>query len=289
MAMNIGIIGAENSHATAYSKMMNVDKLFEGFAVTHIWGETRDFAEKAAAAGQIPNITDESVDMLGKVDAIIVDHRHAKYHLDAARPFVDAGVPTFVDKPFCYRSKKGREFLAAARDKGTPVTSFSSLSFQASFKAFQKEIEDTGGLLSGGSYGSGNLDNEYGGVFFYGVHQVEMLLHAFGWDVEAALASIGNGGLTTASLMYPSGFVATMSLVSENSPGFGMDAVGRKGAVHSPIRMDKVPYLESTKAFLHMFETGEEPLTNEQLLKPVQVLEAIEKSITSGTVEKLSA
>ena len=41
--------------------------------------------------------------MLGKIDALIVDHRHAKFHLEAATPFVKAGIPTFVDKPFCYR------------------------------------------------------------------------------------------------------------------------------------------------------------------------------------------
>ena len=34
-------------------------------------------------------------EMLGKIDALIVDHRHAKYHLEPAIPFVKAGIPYF--------------------------------------------------------------------------------------------------------------------------------------------------------------------------------------------------
>jgi len=36
-----------------------------------------------------------------------------------------------------------------------------------------------------------------------------------------------------------------------------------------------------------MFKTGEQPMTREQILRPVQVLEALEKSVKSGKVEKV--
>lgn len=39
--------------------------------------------------------------MPGKIDAPLVDHRHAKYHLEAATPFVKSGIPTFIAIPFC--------------------------------------------------------------------------------------------------------------------------------------------------------------------------------------------
>lgn len=289
MPMRIGIIGAENSHTAAYANLLNVEKLIPGFSVTHVWGETREFAEAAAAKGNIPNIVDDDEAMLGKIDALIVDHRHAKYHLDAALPYVEAGIPTFVDKPFCYRAEKGKAFLETARKHGTPVTSFSSVPLRQSFKKFMAEMESVGDLLSGGSYGSCALENEYGGVFFYGVHQVEMILTAFGYDVEAALVSVGDAGMATANLMYPSGFVANMALVWENAPGFGMDAIGRKGSIHHPIKGDGPAYLDSTKIFTKMFETGEEPKPHEELLAPVRVLEAMERSIQSGTVEKIIA
>ena len=49
--LNIGIVGAENSHTAAIAKVLNVEKRVRGVRVTHVWGETKAFAEKAAAAG----------------------------------------------------------------------------------------------------------------------------------------------------------------------------------------------------------------------------------------------
>jgi hypothetical protein len=48
--LNIGIVGAENSHTAAIAKVINVEKRVRGVRVTHVWGETKAFAEKAAAA-----------------------------------------------------------------------------------------------------------------------------------------------------------------------------------------------------------------------------------------------
>jgi predicted dehydrogenase len=67
----------------------------------------------------------DPADLMGKIDALIVDHHHAKYHLEATAPFIKARIPTFIDKPFCYRVEEGRKFLAQARERSTPVTSYS--------------------------------------------------------------------------------------------------------------------------------------------------------------------
>src|SRR5665648_230736 len=52
--IRIGIIGAENSHTVGYGKMFNTDKKFPGVEVLYLWGETDEFARKAAEAGKIP-------------------------------------------------------------------------------------------------------------------------------------------------------------------------------------------------------------------------------------------
>ena len=106
----IGIIGAENSHTAAFGKLFNIDKLFPGVRVKYVWGETENFAKIAMKKGNIPNMVNNPNEMLGKIDALIVDHRHGKYHLDAALPFLEEGIPMFIDKPFCYRKVKGENF-----------------------------------------------------------------------------------------------------------------------------------------------------------------------------------
>ena len=102
--IRIGIIGAENSHTIGYGTLFNIEKKFPRVEVLYVWGETDEFARTAKEQGKIPNIVKDPKEMLGKIDALIVDHRHPKYHLEAALPFVKEKIPTYIDKPFCYRT-----------------------------------------------------------------------------------------------------------------------------------------------------------------------------------------
>lgn len=285
--MRIGIIGAENSHTVAIATILNVKKKLKGCSVEYLWGETDALASQAAKDGKIPHVVKRPEQMLGKVDAVAVDHRHAKYHLKAVRPFAEAGMPVFVDKPLCYRASEGKEFLRLAAKKGAPVTSFSVLIHQKRFEQFKAKLPALGPIVSGFTYGPADLKSQWGGIFFYGIHQVEMALQAFGYDVKSVLVVKG-GKNATAQLVYPSDLIVTMALLKDGAPGFGIGAVGTQGAFQTPITMDKDPYLSGVKTFVKMFKTGSEPLTHDELLKPVQVLEALEKSVASGRIEAVA-
>ena len=285
--MRIGIIGAENSHTAVIAKTINVDKKVKGFTVDCVWGETAAFARAAAKAGQIPNIVASPRQMLGRIDALIVDHRHPKHHLKAALPFVELGIPTFVDKPFCFRAAEGKQFLAAARRRHTPVTSFSTLPLHRDFRRLLARAGDLGEIVAGATYGPCDLRSKYGGVFFYGIHQVEMALAAFGYDVSAVLVT-RNGNGSTGQLIYPSGRIVTLNFIREGSSGFGVTLIGSKGSRHQPLATDPPMYLRGIRAFTTMFKTGAEPLGHSDLLKPVQVLEAFARSIPSGQKQKVA-
>jgi len=131
--IRIGIVGAENSHTVAIAKTLNIDKKVPGCRIASVWGESGKYAKDAAARGDIPQIVKNPEDMIGQIDAACVDHRHAKYHLPAVQPLLEAKIPLFVDKPFCYRVAEGKRFLALAKKLRVPVCSFSVLPKQASF------------------------------------------------------------------------------------------------------------------------------------------------------------
>jgi len=80
--IRIGIIGAENSHTIGFGRIFNIQKKFPGVEVKYVWGETDAFAQKAMEKGNIPFQVRDPREMPGKIDALIVDHRHAKYHLE---------------------------------------------------------------------------------------------------------------------------------------------------------------------------------------------------------------
>src|SRR5690606_2261715 len=198
--IRIGIIGAENSHTAGYGKLFNIEKKFPGIEVKYVWGETDEFAKTAMERGNIPEQVKDPSEMLGKIDALIVDHRHAKYHLEAATPFVKAGIPTFIDKPFCYRVSEGKEFLAMAKSLGTPVSSWSTAAHTQKIFDLKSQVEKLGEINNFVAFGPVDIESQWGGVFFYGVHIVDQVLNIFGDNVEKVRVS-RNGNTATGTLL----------------------------------------------------------------------------------------
>ncbi|HBR19414.1 MAG: hypothetical protein A2Y13_04500 [Planctomycetes bacterium GWC2_45_44] len=286
--MIIGIIGAENTHSAAIAKTINVEKKIKGFSVRYIWGETLQFARTAAAEGRIEHVVRNPSEMLGKIDALIVDHRHPIFHLVAAEPFIRRGIPVFIDKPFCYRVLQGKTFLRRAVKYRACVTSFSLLPEQAAFRDFTLQLKKIGKVLSAGTYGPCDLKSPYGGIFFYGIHQVEMALKAFGYGVNK-VALTKNEESATGLLLYPGEKIVTLNFIKNGCPGFGIWAVGSKGSISKQICFDKNVYLAGIQKFTKMFKTRREPIEYNRILNPIQILEAFQKAGKSGIPEKVKA
>ncbi|MEA2062684.1 MAG: Gfo/Idh/MocA family oxidoreductase [Gemmatimonadota bacterium] len=280
--VRVGIIGAENSHSIGFGRMFNIEKKFPGVEVVAIWGETDEFARRSAEKGGIPRIVKTQEELMGDIDALIVDHRHAKYHVEAARPFVAAGIPTFVDKPFCYRVSEGRELIELAEKHNTPITCLSSVAYGPGVEdmALQvKEMEETGPIVITGPAG---INSKYGGIFFYGIHSVERLFKLFGDDAEAVRAT-RHGSHTTFQVEFTSGRLATIILAKK----WEVTCVTAEGMKQIEPRFESNDQMYMYSAIVKMFQTGWEPRTHESIIRAIACLEAMERSILSERWELL--
>ena len=285
--LRIGMIGSENSHSKAVSKLINADKKIRGVKVVAVWGETKAFAKETADAGQIPTTVSKVEDMVGMVDGVMIDHRHGKHHIPAAMPFVEAGIPVFIDKPLCCSLAEGKGFLRHAKAKRVPVTSFSSIPTQKAFINFRDEVAKMGSVRAGVSSGPVDLKSKYGGIFFYGIHQVDAVIELFGMDVtHAELRRQGDSGIGI--LYYKDGKIVTLNLVKGGST-FNFLAYGEKGVLWCKPERDRTAYLASTKKWIDMIKTGQEPIEHRRMLAPVAVLEALDKALKTGKKVKVGA
>ncbi|HUU26903.1 MAG TPA: Gfo/Idh/MocA family oxidoreductase [archaeon] len=280
--VRVGIIGAENSHSVGFGKMFNVDKKFPGVEVVAIWGETDEFAQRSAKEGSIPKIVKKQEELLGMADAVIIDHRHPKYHMQAAIPFIQAGIPTFVDKPFSYRIDEGRDLLELAEKHKTPVTCLSSVGYGPGVNDMAAQAKELGQKLSIVITGPADINSKYGGIFFYGVHIVERLFKVFGDDATAVRAT-RHGPLTTFQIEFESGNLVTVILSREWQIFYASD----KGMQELKARFEVRDEMYMYSAIVRMFQTGEEPRTHESILRTVAVLEAMERSVLSERWEYL--
>jgi len=277
--IRVGIIGSENSHALHFGKLINIEKRLRGVTVVAICGEKKQRTQEVAEAANIPEIVKKPEDMIGKIDVALIDHRHAKDHYPAAVPLVKAGIHVFVDKPFCWTVKEAKDLLTLARRKKVLVTSYSCVRYSTGFLKDKKDIGDLGALSSVDYYGPCDINSEYGGIFFYGVHQVQMMVDHLGPDVKSVQFNRGEGNHHTATINYKKDMpIVTLHLIDHYSGRFRYTVCGEKDTVHMKPDFSDL-YIKGLKAFFRMLKTGKNDLSRKDLIAPVAVLEALAKSM----------
>jgi predicted dehydrogenase len=277
--LNLGIIGAENSHSFKIAEICNIRKSVP-VRVTHIWGETKELAKIAAEKGSIPEIVTNWRKLAGKVDGVMIDHRHGDEHGEVARYFVEAGLPTFVDKPITCDLAEAKKLFALAERRQCPIITFSSKPLQKSFQSALKKIGRESVLIFNSS-GPSDLLSKYGGVFFYGIHQVDCAVEVFGTDALSVMLH-QSAPNAVATIEFSGGRIATLNLIKSYSGGFHWRFCTAHGDYVLPDKNDSVPYLNSARLISDFLQTGAVSFTRERMLAPIAILEALQTAFARG-------
>ena len=99
-------------------------------------------------------LVDKPADMIGKVDAMLIEAVDGSVHYERAKPFLEAGIPCFVDKPFTCSVADARKIVDLAAKKKLPLFSSSSLRFAPELVAYMAD-EKHGKVLGAVAYGPG--------------------------------------------------------------------------------------------------------------------------------------
>lgn len=275
----IGIIGSENSHAMAFSEIFNLSGKFDDIQVVAIYGEEEDASRKIHEKCGVEIMKPE--DMLGKVDAIMVTSRNGKLHPGYARPFIEAGLPAFLDKPIANCGKEAEEIIALAREKGVPVMGGSSTKMvpdTLALREIAQAARTEGKLIGGHVFAPVSMENEYGNFYFYASHLAEICLTIFGYDPVAVQAIRSKSGV--AAMLEYEDFVVDISYTDE-AYRYGATIITKDGATQREIDISGCYEAEITH-FVHMLRTGEVPQCDRDIVLPVKLLNAIERAYTEG-------
>ena len=112
------------------------------------------------------------------------------------------------------------------------------------------------------------------------------MMYIFGEDVEEVKVSTNNDK-TTASVVFSSGYFATLYLIRKGYSGWDVLLLTKKGFRPLESRIKETDSLKPYRDMVEMFRTGKEPRTHESILKCVAILEALEKSVVSQKWEKV--
>jgi predicted dehydrogenase len=287
MVIRIGILGTDNSHSIGYSQFFNDPKgkdYIPGAKVVALYGDNEKRNMEVAEKGKVPTIVKKPTDLIGMIDAAIVDFRHGSRHLQFAAPMIKAGIPTFIDKPFAASVADAKKIVALAKKHRTPITTFSSLRFGTGMEKCKKEVKKAGKMKALVTYGPGSACDPYDGIFFYAVHQVEFMLEVFGTAVKSA-RGMNYDGMLVATVTYKNGLIVTMHEINAGWPQFTAAAFGDKTQVYYDYKSAEDGFRIAAATALKMFKTGKMPYTYKEMTASTRVLEAINKSMQNDGKE----
>lgn len=273
----IGIIGTENSHASDLARRINLSEDYPDCRVTLVWGHYPEDNERVARDYNC-KVASGVNEMLENVDAVMVTARDGKFHAGFARPFIEAGKPAFIDKPFTVDETEAREVIALAKEKGVPLCGGSTLKYADGVEELKALRSEKGGVLGGSVYAPVQMESEYSGFFFYSPHLAEMTLEIFGYAPKAVTAVKNESGVC--ALVDYGGFCVANH--------FGSGAADYCASVYSSagseVRKVDLSMIgaKNCAAFVNMLRTGVMPRSYEELIAPVVYLNAVKKAYETG-------
>lgn len=285
--LKIGIVGSESTHSQTFARLANLPgpdgTLPFDARVTMIWGCDPDRTKQVAEENKIPAIVNNPLDMIGKVDAVMIDPRKGSQHYKYTMPFLKAGVPAWVDKPFTVDYGEALELVRAAKAHGVLLCGGSTCKYSydvAMLKARFELLHNAKDLVSAAFNFSGDIHSEYDGIYFYGSHSAEMLATMFGTDVRSLKTDVHCGNLV--ALAKYSDFTVTMNF-SKGQQSYGT-LYSPSGVVMRPIDITFSAYTTFEK-FVAMLENKCPPEDPKILLSSVRILNALQESIDADGAE----
>lgn len=108
--------------------------------VTHIWTQDRRISEDVAKVSLIPYIVDHYTDFIGEVDGVILARDDPWNHLEMSEPFLQVGLPVFIDKQLVSNKADLKRFLELTGPK-YPLMAGSSIRFTRELASAKKNLQ----------------------------------------------------------------------------------------------------------------------------------------------------
>ena len=284
--IRLGILDFDTSHVVQFAKRLNhkgisEDQWVDGASiVVGCPGESSMAPEvipgyrKELEALGIPMV-DKPQDMIGKVDGMLIESLQGGVHLRRATPFLEAGLPCFIDKPMSCGLADAQRLAELAEKHQAPIFSSSSLRYAPELVQYLADPKH-GKILGAHAYGPAPLDPRNPGLYHYGIHPVEVLATIMGPGCER-VTCMHERDAEVVTGQWKDGRVASVRGIRSGRADYGCVVFAEKGIQTIPIGTTFI-YRELLKKIVQMFTTKKAPLDIHVTLEVIAFIEAALKS-----------
>ena len=247
----------------------------EGASITHICCTGFEGIERArhiAKASLIEKVVERPEDMIGEVDAVICATDKGDEHVTRCKPFLDAGIPMFIDKPLVNSEEDLRTFVNW-RKEGKKFISSSSLRYAKEYEPYYTSHYELGKLM----YICSTMAKKWEE---YGIHAVEQMFPLLGKGF-ISVQNTGTKELPHVHLVHQSGCRVDIPQ-GVGMAGGGILMLGTQGSTHVVCKDSYYSFKKQLDMFVNWLRTGVEPVPFEDTVEMMKIIVAGIRSREEG-------
>lgn len=193
----------------------------DGAQVTHVWTQDKALSGHIAEASLIDRVVETPEEMIGQVDAVLLARDDPENHVAMAKPFIEAGVPLFIDKPLAI-ARADLDWFSEQAAAGKFIMSCSSMRYASESGAVTPELASLGEIQLATAVGKKDWTK-------YGVHMLEGLFALLGDPKAVSVRHTSESKKDIVQIEFETGLLATVHLFYDIAPTFQISVFGTDG------------------------------------------------------------
>lgn len=305
--MKIGIIGMSPGNAHPYSWSSIINGVFDGeeinrigypavanyleanrdtlgipgVNVSYVWTQDPGISASIAKSSKIEHVVDQLEDMIPLVDAVLLSRDDPENHVAMAKPFLDANIPIFIDKPLAI-TKEDLQYFSDENDRGKFIMSCSSMRYANEGRIVKQEINSLGKIELITAVGKKDWIR-------YGVHIVEAVFSLLNDPKPISVKSIGKPNKDTVYIEFEDEHPAILHLFMDITGTFQMSLFGQSGWRLIDMKNSYSMFRDNIIEFVRSVEEGKPRLSFDKTKRIIQtIMAAIESQKQDGKTIYLS-
>ncbi len=278
----IAILGCENSHANVFLNYIIKDGLYPDITVEGVYSD--DYAAAQKLHDEYGVYAAKSYDeFAGKTDGIIITARHGDNHYKYAKPYIEYGIPLFIDKPVTISENEAKSFMEALEKHNVRVCGGSVCVFAKEIQKLKKIVQQKEyGIIYGGFLRAPvDLNNAYGNFYFYSQHLVQVMTEIFGNFPNSVKAYINHQTITC--VVRYDDFDVSLEFNDKNYLYYANVSCEQK-VLGFEYGLDGC-FEHEFGSFYQLLTGKEQTKTYEEFFAPVFIMNAIDRSLQSNHEE----
>ena len=223
----------------------------DGVRVTHIWTDDPADAERVARASLVPNILSRPEEAIGLVDAVVIPTDKGHEHVTRARPFIEAGLPVFIDKPLVDNVEDLKTILIWQAE-GRAIMSGSCLRYAREFEPYYGSSQGLGVIRLVTITTPKSWER-------YGMHALEGIYPILGPGFLSARNS-GTPGRNIVHFKHAGGADVVAAAIADMTGAFGvLGLYGTAGHARAAFADTFYAFKKQLEGFVRYLRTGAPP------------------------------